>query len=149
MRAVVQRVSSASVLVDGENVGAIGEGLLVYLGVARDDDASDATQLADRIVNLRTFPDGEDRMNLSVIDAGGAILCVSAFTVQADARKGRRPTFETAAAHEDAKGLYEGFCDAVAGAGVRVERGVFRAMMQVHCENAGPVCILLDSKKNF
>lgn len=149
MRAVVQRVSRASVVVDGEGVGAIADGLLVYLGVGADDDESDATLVADKVANLRIFADDSERMNLSVLQTSCAVLVVSAFTVQADARKGRRPTFETAASHEDAEVLYKRFCGALEELGAKVSRGVFRATMDVESVNAGPICILLDSKKKF
>jgi len=149
VRAVVQRVRQAGVTVDGQTVGRIEAGLLVYLGVAQDDAGDDAAFMAEKVAGLRIFPDAEDRMNLDVSQAGGQVLVVSAFTVQADARKGRRPTFETAAQPEPARVLYELFCAALAGRGLTVERGTFRAMMEVHSVNAGPVCILLDSKKVF
>lgn len=149
MRAVVQRVSEASVVVDGETVGAIGQGLLVYLGVGVDDSQDDGALLADKVANLRIFEDHERRMNLSILQGSGEVLVVSAFAVMADARKGRRPTFETAAPHEEAQELYENFCESLAEAGVRVAQGVFRATMAVKSVNDGPICILLDSKKVF
>lgn len=149
MRAVVQRVSEAAVIVDAATVGQIGPGLLVYLGVAVDDGESDAAALADKIAHLRIFPDEQDRMNLDAIQAGGSVLAVSAFTTQADARKGRRPTFETAAQGCTAKPLYEQFCQLLQNFGVRVETGSFGATMEVRSINAGPVCILLDSKRAF
>lgn len=149
MRAVVQRVSSASVRVEAETTGKVGAGLLVYLGVARGDDAGDAQWLAEKIAGLRIFTDDEDKLNLSVLDIGGAVLVVSAFSTQADARKGRRPSFEQAAAPEVASELYERFCEALAAEGVPVQRGVFRAMMEVESVNDGPICILLDSKRTF
>lgn len=149
MRAVVQRVSEAAVRIDGDVVGSIGSGLLVYVSVASDDCESDVTYLADKILHLRIFPDADDRLNLNVQQAGGGLLIVSAFTVHADARRGRRPSFESAASHEDAKQWYERFCELVARQGVAVERGVFGATMAVTSTNAGPVCILLDSKRLF
>ncbi len=149
MRAVVQRVSRASVVVGGETVGAVGGGLLVYLGVAVGDDEIDGSLLASKVAHLRIFEDDEGRMNLSVLQKSCEVLVVSAFSVQADARKGRRPTFETAAPHEVAEGLYEAFCTSLAGLGVTVSRGVFRATMAVASVNDGPICILLDSKKTF
>ncbi len=149
MRAVVQRVSRAGVFVDGESAGAVGAGLLVYLDVAVDDDESDGVLLAGRVANLRIFSDDKGQMNLSILQNSCEVLVVSAFTVQADARKGRRPTFETAASHEVAEGLYERFCESLAGLGVKVSRGVFRAEMGVESLNDGPICILLDSKKTF
>lgn len=149
MRAVVQRVSSASVRVGAETSGAVGAGLLVYLGVARDDDAGDARWLAEKVAGLRVFTDEEDKLNLSVLDVGGAVLVVSAFSTQGDARRGRRPSFEQAAPPDIANELYERFCDALAAAGVPVQRGVFRAMMEVESVNDGPICILVDSKRAF
>jgi len=149
MRAVVQRVSRASVVVDGKTVGAIGNGLLVYLGVGVDDDESDAALLADKVATLRIFADENERMNLSVLQTSCEVLVVSAFTVLADARKGRRPTLDKAASQEDAEGMYKIFCEALGELGVKVSRGVFRAMMDVESVNVGPICILLDSKKKF
>jgi D-tyrosyl-tRNA(Tyr) deacylase len=149
MRAVVQRVSRAVVEVDGRPVGAIEAGLLVYLGVARDDAQADAELLAEKIAHLRIFPDGQDKMNLDVRQAGGQVLVVSAFTTQADARKGRRPTFDAAARGEIAEGFYLSFCDLLLPYGLKVERGTFGALMNVQSINAGPVCILLDSKRTF
>ena len=149
MRAVVQRVSKASVVVQGVTVGAIDAGLLVYLGVDREDIGQDADYVADKVRYLRIFPDAEEKMNLDVFQAGGAVLVVSAFTLQADARKGRRPTFEGAASGDRARVLYELFCDALTRLGLRVERGLFGAVMEVHSANAGPVCILLDSRRAF
>ena len=149
MRAVVQRVSQAGVVVDSATVGQIGPGLLVYLGVAADDAEADAAYLADKVAHLRIFPDQQDRMNLDVIQAGGDVLVVSAFTTQADARKGRRPTFETAAQGCTAKPFYDQFCALLRSTGLHVETGAFGAMMEVQSANAGPVCILLDSKRTF
>ncbi len=149
MRAVVQRVSQADVTVDGARVAAIDEGMLVYLGVAAGDDEKDAAYLAEKTCHLRVFPDAEGRLNLDVLQAGGKALVVSAFTVQADARKGRRPTLEGAAAPEPAAELYERFCRALRELGLAVEQGRFRATMNVRSVNAGPVCMLLDSKKTF
>lgn len=149
MRAVVQRVLEASVVVEGNAVGRIRRGLLVYLGVGRDDTEADIAFLADKIRYLRIFADEADRLNLDVVQAGGAVLVVSAFTVQADARRGRRPSFEQAAAPDRAVILYELFCDALRNFGVGVERGTFRASMGVHAVNDGPVCILLESRRAF
>jgi D-tyrosyl-tRNA(Tyr) deacylase len=142
-------VASASVTIDGRTVSAIGEGLLVYLGVGRDDDAGHAAYLAEKVAGLRVLPDEQDRMNRDVTQTEGQVLVVSAFTVQADARRGRRPTFDGAAPAESALGLYEAFCEALAARRVTVARGSFGAMMQVHSVNAGPVCILLDSSRQF
>ena len=149
MRAVVQRVSEASVIADGETVGAIGPGLLVYLGVDRADGEEDAEYISEKIRFLRIFPDGDEKMNRDVSQAGGMVLVVSAFTLQADARKGRRPTFDGAASGDSARLWYEALCDALSQFGLTVERGTFGAVMQVRSVNAGPVCILLDSRKTF
>ncbi len=149
MRAVVQRVSEAAVRVDARVVGAIGSGLLVLLGVGRGDGTADAEQLAERIVNLRIFPDAAGAMNLSVLDVGGAILAVSQFTLYGDARKGRRPSYVDAAPPETARPLYEHFVARVRAAGPAVAEGVFRATMDVSLVNAGPVTLLLDSRKAF
>ncbi len=145
MRAVVQRVRSAHVEVDGRTVGACGPGLLVLLGVARGDGLAEADWLAARIAGLRVFPDDQDRMNLSLLDTSREALVVSQFTLLADCRKGRRPSFVRAAPPEEAERLYEAFCDRLAGHGVRVSRGVFRAMMQVHLVNDGPVTLVIDT----
>jgi len=149
MRAVVQRVSSASVTVDGEVVGQIGGGLLVLLGVAQADTDEDANYLAEKIVNLRIFEDEAGRMNRSLLETGGAMLAVSQFTLLGDVRKGRRPSFTDAAPPDDGKRLYERFCDGVREFGVRVQTGRFQAMMDVALVNDGPVTILLDSRKAF
>ncbi len=149
MRAVVQRVSEASVEVEGGVCGAIAHGLLVYLGVDHDDGDADVAYLADKVRHLRIFRDEAGRMNLDVVQAKGKVLVVSAFTVQADARRGRRPSFESAAPPDHAVVLYELFCDALSGSGVHVERGSFGAYMNIKSVNAGPVCILLDSRRVF
>lgn len=149
MRAVVQRVSSARVEVDGAEVARVDAGLLVYLGVAPGDGDVDANYVVEKVRFLRIFADAEHKLNLDVVQAGGSVLVVSAFTLQADARKGRRPSFESAADPDKARTLYVSVCDKLAGTGVRVERGTFRAMMRVHSVNDGPICVLLDSKKLF
>ncbi len=149
MRAVVQRVSQAAVDVDGRVCASIDAGLLVYLGVAHDDAEADAAYLADKVRHLRIFPDENDRMNLDVLQAGAKVLVVSAFTVQADARRGRRPAFETAAPRDHAIVAYELFCKTLSRADVHVERGLFGEYMSVRSVNAGPVCILLDSRRTF
>lgn len=149
MRAVVERVSHASVEVAGETVGRIGAGLLVYLGVGADDEEKDAAHLAEKIRYLRIFPDDHRPMNRDIVEAGGAILAVSAFTTQADARKGRRPSFDGAAEPQQAEALYERFVAALRESGMQVETGRFRATMAVTCVNDGPICMLLDSKKLF
>jgi len=149
MRACVQRVSQASVTVAGEVTGKIGRGLLVLLGVAVGDTDEDAQQLAQKIVELRIFPDEEGKMNRSLIEAAGAMLVVSQFTLLGDCRKGRRPSFTEAAPPEEAQRLYENFVADVAGQGACVETGRFREHMDVALVNDGPVTLLLDSRKAF
>jgi D-tyrosyl-tRNA(Tyr) deacylase len=137
------------VIVDQQVVGEIGVGLLVYAGVAGDDTPDDVQYLVDKIAHLRIFNDDEGKMNRSVVDVGGGVLVISAFTLQADARKGRRPSFDAAAAPEPANALYEQLCESLVDAGLAVARGVFRAAMLVESVNVGPICILLDSKRLF
>jgi len=149
MRAVVQRVREASVRVGGEVVGRIGPGLLVLLGVAQGDAEKDADYLADKTLVLRVFADDAGQMNRSVVDTGGEVLAVSQFTLLGDARKGRRPGFTDAAAPEEANRLYERYVARLRLSGLRVEMGVFRALMDVALVNQGPVTILLDSRKLF
>lgn len=149
MRAVVQRVRSARVRVNGRSVGEIGPGLLVYLGVGRDDTEKDATYLAEKIAFLRIFSDAQGKMNRSLIDESGSILMVSQFTLYADARKGRRPSYSQAADPEEARTLYEATIRGLEAHGVQVESGEFQAMMEVSSVNDGPVTVLLDSKKEF
>jgi D-tyrosyl-tRNA(Tyr) deacylase len=149
MRAVVQRVSQASVTVEGEVVGKIGRGLLVLLGVGTDDRDDDARQLADKIVEMRIFEDDAGKMNRSLLEIGGGVLVVSQFTLWGDCRKGRRPSFVAAAAPEIAERLYETFVAAVGVRGLVVETGRFRAHMDVALVNDGPVTLLLDSRKAF
>jgi D-aminoacyl-tRNA deacylase len=149
MRAVIQRVSEASVRVEGAVVGQIGPGLLILLGVGRGDADRDAEQLAERVLNLRIFADEAGQMNRSVSDLRGDLLVVSQFTLYGDARKGRRPSFVDAAPPEEANLLYARFADRLRLSGLRVEQGVFRAMMDVALVNQGPVTILLDSAKAF
>ncbi len=149
MRAVVQRVTRASVRVEGETVGEIERGLVVLLGVARDDTPEDARYAVEKTVNLRVFDDAEGRMNRSVVEAGGALLVVSQFTLYGDVRRGRRPSWFDAAPPERAAELYELFVAAARTAGARVETGSFRAMMEVELVNDGPVTILVDSRKQF
>lgn len=146
MRAVIQRVSSASVTVDGAVAGRIGAGLLVLLGVGKGDTEADAETLARKIVELRVFQDEAGRMNLSVKDTGGALLVVSQFTLYGDTRKGRRPSFDLAAPPEEARRLYERFVEAARAQGVAVETGVFQAMMSVSLVNEGPVTFLVESR---
>jgi D-tyrosyl-tRNA(Tyr) deacylase len=149
MRAVVQRVSEARVEVDGRLVGRIDSGLAVLLAVARDDSASDADYMADKITNLRIFSDADGKMNLSLVDNGGAMLVVSQFTLYGDVRRGRRPSYTEAAEPDKANMLYTYFLDRVRRAGIRVETGVFQAHMHVSLTNDGPVTILVDSRKQF
>jgi len=145
MRAVLQRVSSASVTVDGAVTGAIGSGLLVLLGVARGDSAKDVDWMVEKIAGLRIFPDEEGKMNRGVKEAGGAMLVVSQFTLYGDTRKGRRPSFDGAAVPEEAKRLYDLFVERARARGLRVETGVFQAMMQVSLVNEGPVTLICES----
>lgn len=145
MRAVVQRVTAASVTVDGNITGQIGAGLLVLLGVAKEDSAANAEFLAEKVTNLRIFADENGKMNRSLIDYGGAMLVVSQFTLYGDCRKGRRPSFDLAAAPELARSLYEHFIGAVRQTGVRVETGIFQASMQVALVNDGPVTLIVES----
>lgn len=149
MRAVVQRVSRARVVVDAETVGAIETGLLVLVGVSKQDTEADAEYLVTKILGLRIFDDENGKMNLSVIDVKGSVLAVSQFTLYADVRKGRRPSFDEAASPTRAKELYEDFVARVTAAGVRCETGRFQAMMQVELVNDGPVTIMLDSTRAF
>lgn len=130
-------------------VGRIDQGVLVYLGVAKDDGPADAAYLADKVANLRIFMDREEKMNLSLSDLGYSVLVVSQFTLLADARKGRRPSFSDAAENGVALKLYEDFCGYLAGKGIHVERGAFGKIMKVSYTNEGPITILLDSKKLF
>jgi D-tyrosyl-tRNA(Tyr) deacylase len=149
MRAVVQRVKEASVTVEGKVVGRIGRGLVVLLGVATGDGEAEALTMAEKVVNLRIFADENGQMNRSVRDASGEVLVVSQFTLLGDARRGRRPSYIQAAPPEQANRLYERFAAEVRGLGLRVETGVFRAMMDVALVNEGPVTILLDSQRTF
>lgn len=149
MRAVVQRVSEARVRVDSEVVGEIRAGLLVFLGVGREDTEKDVDFLTDKTTNLRIFPDEAQKMNLSLLDAGGAMLVVSQFTLHGDCRKGRRPAFIAAAPPEQAEPLYERFVAQVGKRGVPVAAGRFGAMMEVELVNDGPVTLLLDSGGAF
>ncbi len=149
MRAVVQRVSRASVKVDHEITGQIAAGLLVLLGVAWDDNEADADYLAGKIAGLRIFEDDDGKMNRSVLDAGGAVLAVSQFTLFGDVRRGKRPSFDNAARPESAKSLYEYFVRQIRTHDLRCETGRFQGTMEVELVNDGPVTILLDSKKLF
>jgi D-tyrosyl-tRNA(Tyr) deacylase len=149
VRAVVQRVAEASVRVAGETVGSIGSGLVVLLGVAVGDVEADADTLADKVLNLRVFPDEAGQMNRSVLDVSGGLLVVSQFTLLGDARRGRRPSYIEAAPPEEATRLYEHFVSRLRPSGLPVATGVFRAVMDVALVNQGPVTILLDSRKLF
>lgn len=149
MRAVVQRVSRASVTVEGRVIGEIGPGLLVLLGVSASDTEADTDYLAGKIAGLRIFEDQEGKMNRSVADAGGAVLAVSQFTLYGDVRRGKRPSFDNAARPERARELYEYFVAQVRQSGLRCETGQFQAMMSVSLVNEGPVTLLLDSSKTF
>jgi len=149
MRAVLQRVSRARVLVDGSVTGEIGPGLVVLMAVGREDVSATAVAMAEKIVNLRIFADDQGKMNRSVLDTGGAILAISQFTLYGDARGQRRPSFIQAAPPELGKGLYDEFVVALRALGVRVETGVFQAHMSLELTNDGPVTILLDSDKAF
>lgn len=149
MRACVQRVSEASVTVDGEITGAIGHGLLILLGVTDDDENTDVQYMAEKTIALRIFEDDEGKMNRSLIDVGGKMLVVSQFTLLGDCRKGRRPSFVHAAPPEKGERLYEEFVAHVRSHGVEVATGRFRAHMDVASINDGPVTMLLDSRKLF
>ena len=149
MRAVAQRVSRASVTVDGRVTGEIGPGLMILLGVGRGDTSAVAASMAEKLANLRIFEDDQGRMNRSLLDVKGAALVVSQFTLYGDARGQRRPSFISAAPPEKAKALYEEFTQAMQGLGVSVATGIFQTMMSVELVNEGPVTILLDSDKTF
>lgn len=146
MRALIQRVSSARVEVEGRVTGSIGAGLLVLLGVRREDTAADADALLEKLLGLRIFEDTEGKMNLSLLDTGGALLVVSQFTLYGDTRKGRRPGFDMAAPPEQANLLYERFVAQARERGVETQTGVFRAMMSVSLTNEGPVTFLVETK---
>lgn len=149
MRAVVQRVSSASVTVDGEIVGRIERGFLVLLGVGVQDQDGDAVYLAEKIAGLRVFEDADGKMNLSLAEVGGQVLAVSQFTLYGDCRKGRRPSFIEAARPEQASRLYESFVAVLRGMNLTVETGRFQTHMDVSLVNDGPVTLLIDSQKTF
>jgi D-aminoacyl-tRNA deacylase len=149
MRAVVQRVLEARVQVRGEIVGRIGRGILVFMGVGQGDTPDDGRALAEKVLHLRLFPDAFDKMNLSVLDVDGGILVISQFTLLGDCRKGRRPSYASAAAPELAKALYEAFVAELRRAATVVETGRFQEVMQVHLVNDGPVTLLVDTRKTF
>ena len=146
MRAVIQRVSRASVTVDGEVVGEIGAGLLVLLGVEQGDTQDDVVWMANKVVGLRVFEDSEGKMNLDVGEVGGAVLAVSQFTLLGDCRKGRRPSFVAAARPDEANALYRSFVAEVAGQGLEVAEGRFQQRMEVELVNDGPVTLQVDSR---
>jgi D-aminoacyl-tRNA deacylase len=149
MRAAIQRVSRAKVVVDGEIVGEIGRGLLVLLGVGQSDTTADADYIADKTIALRVFEDDTGKMNRAVAEVGGAVLVVSQFTLYGDVRRGKRPSFDVAAPPQKARELYEYFVNRIRGTGLRCETGKFQEMMQVELVNNGPVTILVDSTKTF
>ena len=147
MRAVIQRVSHARVTVNGEVTGEIGRGLVVFLGVAKEDTAADAEFLVEKITTLRIFPDTDGKMNVDLASSGGRLLIISQFTLYGDTRRGRRPSFDRAAGAEQARVLYEYFVQAARTRGVSVETGVFQAMMSVELSNEGPVTLICDSDR--
>ena len=149
MRAVVQRVTRASVEVDEKIVGKIDNGFLVLLGVGQDDDETDLKYIVDKIVGLRVFEDENEKMNLSIQDVNGSLLVISQFTLYGDCRKGRRPSFDTAKNPKEAKQLYEKACECFKSLGINTQTGIFAADMKVDLLNDGPVTLLLDSKKTF
>lgn len=149
MRAVIQRVAEAAVTVDGERVGAIGQGLLVFVGVADGDGPTDIEYMASKIAGLRIFRDADGRMNLSVSDVGGAVLVVSQFTLLGDVRRGRRPAFDGAAPPAAARTIYDALILRMRDDGIAVASGRFQADMDVSLVNDGPVTILLDSRRAF
>ena len=149
MRAVIQRVTSARVNIDGQEYSRIGIGLLVLIGVEKEDTPEDAQLLARRITELRIFEDDAGKMNRSIIEAAGQILAVSQFTLLGDCRKGRRPSFDGAAPPDIARTLYQKFVDEIDALGIPVSTGVFQAMMDVELINQGPVTFILDSRKRF
>lgn len=149
MRAVVQRVTSSSVSVDGNIIGKIGMGFNVLIGISKDDTLEDLKYIKDKVINLRVFQDENDKMNLSLLDVKGEILVISQFTLYGDCRKGRRPNFMEALGGEEANKLYEEFLELLRTSCLKVECGEFGADMKVEINNDGPVTILLDSKRNF
>ena len=149
MRAVVQRVKRAAVRVGGDMVGSIGPGLLVLVGIGKTDSDTDLQNLAEKIVNLRVFEDEHGKMNRSLLEMGGQVLCVSQFTLYGDCRKGRRPSYDQAAGPDTAQRLYDDFVKVLRSLGIVVATGQFQAMMEVELVNDGPVTLLLDSEKKF
>jgi D-tyrosyl-tRNA(Tyr) deacylase len=149
MRVVFQRVLESHVEVDGKRVGEIGRGAMILLGVGEGDTEKDCQYLVDKVAGLRVFNDSEGKMNLNITDVGGAVLVVSQFTLYGDCRKGRRPSFSSAAAPERANELYQKFCAGLRALGLTVAEGIFQADMKVHILNDGPVTLLLDSARQF
>ncbi|MFO7815744.1 MAG: D-aminoacyl-tRNA deacylase [Halanaerobiales bacterium] len=149
MRAVIQRVKNAKVVVDENEIGAIDSGLLVFLGIGNDDTRDDIDYLIDKIVNLRIFEDKENKMNLSAVDLGKDIMVVSQFTLYGDCRKGRRPSFFDAAPADKAERLYNVFIDKINNYDLKIATGEFKAMMDIDLVNDGPVTLLIDSEKDF
>jgi len=149
MKALLQRVSAASVSIDGQEVGSIGRGLVVFVGVAAGDSQKDIDYLVQKIVNLRIFSDEDGKFNLSALDIGGGLLLVSQFTLLADTRKGRRPSFTDAAPPQEAEALFDLFVEKARTTGLEVATGRFQAYMQVDIKNDGPVTIMLDSREKF
>lgn len=149
MRAVIQRVKEARVEVEGEVVGRIGEGILLFLGIRKDDAPDDIKYLVEKVLGLRMFDDNAGKMNLSIAEVGREILIVSQFTLYGDCRKGRRPSFDEAASPDMAEKLYGIFVEEVKKRGINVQTGRFRALMDIHLINSGPVTILLDSRRVF
>lgn len=147
MRALIQRVTQASVVVEGSMVGEIGAGLLILLGVAKADTVADAVTLVEKILNLRIFTDADGKMNLSLLQTLGSLLVVSQFTLYGDCRKGRRPGFDAAAPPEQARALYDSFVEIARSSGLRVETGVFQAHMEVALINDGPVTLMLETNQ--
>ena len=146
MRALIQRVTSASVYVDDSSVGEIGIGLLVLVGITRGDQGHDVEYIVDKTINLRIFPDSEGKFDKSVVDVGGSVLLVSQFTLYSNTRTGRRPSFTEAMAPEEAKGMFDVVTRAFENPGISVQRGIFRSQMQVKLVNDGPVTIMIDSE---
>jgi D-tyrosyl-tRNA(Tyr) deacylase len=149
VKALLQRVSKASVSIEGEVVGSIGPGLVVLLGVSQGDTERDAHYLAEKTVNLRIFADSESKFNLSAMDIGGEVLAISQFTLLADTRKGRRPSFSEAAGPEEAQALFERFLSLLRSSGLKVECGRFQEHMMVEIHNDGPVTVMLDSREKY
>jgi len=149
MRAVIQRVNSASVKVNEKIKGEINSGLLVFLGIGKDDEQEDADYLVNKIIELRIFEDNDGKMNLSAVDLDKGLLIISQFTLYGDCRRGKRPSFSNAAGVQKAKDLYNYFIEHIKESGLKVETGEFQAMMDVELVNNGPVTILLDSQKKF